>query len=1216
MGHVFVSHSEKDVAKVKEIVDGLECAGYPAWTFERDTLPGTSYLVQIQEAIEKCDAVILVATANSLASDQVAKEVVAAFERQKPFFPILLGITPSELKEGQPEWRHALGGTAFITVGTEGIRPCIDRVVNGLSAKGIGLGAARQTQNVTVPILSLPDPNLYAERTLAARRDIEGERKHVTVLFVSVTNLTIAKNEMDPETAHRLIVDCLALISEETRKFGGTVVQFLSNGVMAIFGAPTVLEDAPKRAVHAALGIRHRLNECADRLRSDWIEFSMRFGMDSGLALVGHEGEDPTTGYTVTGEPVDTAFRMMSLAQPDMILVSENTYCLTEGFFEFQSFGNEDESGRNQPIVAHFLLGASKAKTRLGVSVARGLTPFIGRRNELEQLIERFELSGGGQGQIVGIVGAPGVGKSRLLLQMRESLPHGRFVYLEGGCYHYGDSVPYLPLLQILRLYFGIEEGETESSAKRKMHERIQKLDPRLESFLPPLQEILSLKVSDEQYQKLDPPRKRERIIDAIRNLLLRQSQDLPLVLAVEDLHWIDRPSEEFLGHLVASISHNKILLVLLFRPQYRPPWFNKTNYRQIRVSEFSPETSVEMVHAMLGGVKATPELNELITTRSVGNPLFMEELIRSLLDGGAIQRNNGFYTLSFKASDIQIPATVQGIIDARIARLNTGPRKTLQVASVIGRGFSFPVLQNVMSGTEDLRSHLADLQAGEFIYEETPYPEPEYLFKHALTREVAYSSLLMKNRREIHHRIGRVIEDLYPNKLEEFYETLAYHYSRSDDLQKAVNYLKLSSLKAGSQNSLVEAIRFGKEAIDLLSHASQTDENKRKGIEMRLLLTGPLTATGWADEGLLLMEEGVELAEAVGDSTNLANFWGSMGVANAVRRNATRGIEYAEKAYKAARETGDLSLIATSCFELCLAYSVGDAHHRIVEIVPPVLKMLESAHMESRVDLGKYYNYNLYSVLQSYYGSSRAEMGDFEEGLRQCQQAIDLARGLGNVYSLGLVEFLGGMAFLAKGEVVKAIEQLERSAQFCEKGQLSVLLWMAPTVQGYAHLMSGEVEVARRFFEERIENYRRTQYATLISMNYYGLGLTCLQSGDIASAREYFKESLRLAVKHGEKAFEGMSMITLGGLTANEGPSQQAIAEEQTLTGMKILEDLRLRPLQAEACTILGRLFVEKGKTEKAFELLQKAKSLFQEMDMDNGLARVETALREIRSV
>ncbi len=673
MATIFISHSQHDVAVVTAITKGMEEAGYHTWYSERDLQSGASRTIQISEAIAQCEATVLVVSSRSVTSHQVTKEAVDASEKGKPLLPVLLDITPAQLQELQLGWWHAVSGTAIVGIGAGGIEDATVQIVELLKRHGLHPEMKTMASPILKAVASTPDkplPKSLADKILASRPSMEGERKQVTVLFADVTGFTSMAEKLDPEDTHNLISQALTFITEEVHRYEGTIAQFLGDGVMALFGAPIAHEDAPQRALHASMGIRKHLSEYARSLRPQGIEFNMRIGLNTGLVVVGRIGDDLTMEHTAMGDTVNLASRMQRSAQPGTIRVSENTYRLTEGYFDFKPLGPLRLKGRSSPVKAYQLGGFGRAKTRFGVSVVRGLTPFVGRKKELDHLLDCFELVKKGQGQVVGIVGEAGVGKSRLFRQMVEMLPREDYLYMEGECLHYGETVAYLPILGILRSYFGIEESDVAPVAKRYLRDRIARLDQKLESVLPPLCELLSLEVEDPQYTSLPPQQKREKTFEAIRSLLLRESRNRPLIIAIEDLQWIDKTSEEFLGQLMGRLPVAPIMLVLLYRPQYSNPWTSKTCYTQIRVDEMSPETSAEMVHAILRDGTAAPELRQLILSRGAGNPLFIEEFTRALLEKGYIRRSNGQYVLAVKPDEIQVPETVQGIIGARIDNL------------------------------------------------------------------------------------------------------------------------------------------------------------------------------------------------------------------------------------------------------------------------------------------------------------------------------------------------------------------------------------------------------------------------------------------------------------------------------------------------------------------------------------------------------------------
>ena len=644
-------------------------------------------------------------------------------------------------------------------------------------------------------------PKHLAEKILTQRSSIEGERKLVTVMFADVAGFTAMSEKLDPEDVHRIMDGCCRILVDEIHRLEGTVGEFRGDGVMALFGAPIAHEDHAQRACHAALAIQQALVPYGEEIKRNYgIDFRMRIGLNSGTVVVGAIGDDLRMDYTAMGDTTNLAARMETAAEPGSVLVSESTHRLAREFFEFAPLEPLQVKGKQEPVEAFRLLRPTEVDTRIGASVAKGLTRFVGRSREIETLREAFAKVESGEGQVIGLVGEAGVGKSRLLLEFRSLLPRDGYTYLEGQCLHYGGLIPYLPILDILRSFLGVKEGESEQVIRDRLKERIFGLDENLRQIIPPLQELLSLKVEDEVFGKLEPKQKREKTFEALRDLLIRGTQERPLVLAVEDLQWIDKTTEEFLSYMIGWLPRTRILLLLLYRPEYVHQWGSKSYYSMIGVGQLSTGASAELVAAILEGGEVVPELKELILSRAAGNPLFMEELTQSLLQNGSIRRTGDRFVLTRDIASAQVPDTVQGIIAARMDRLEESLKRIMQVAAVIGREFAFRLLETITEMKENLKSGLLNLQGLEFIYEKSLFPDLEYIFRHALVQEVAYNSLLIQRRKEIHEKIGRAIEQLYPERLEEFCEMLAYHYSKSGNPAKAYVYLKKSAGEGGPE--------------------------------------------------------------------------------------------------------------------------------------------------------------------------------------------------------------------------------------------------------------------------------------------------------------------------------------------------------------------------------------------------------------------------------
>jgi class 3 adenylate cyclase len=690
-----------------------------------------------------------------------------------------------------------------------------------------------------IPAINYSKPQSYTpkfleDKILKNRSALEGERKLVTVLFADVANYTSMAEKLDPEEVHEIMDAFFKILLDEIHHYEGTINQFTGDGVMALFGAPVSHEDHAQRACHAALAIQKTIGDYGLGLKNDRrLDFRMRIGLNSGPVIVGSIGDDLRMDYTAIGDTTNLASRMESMAKEGTILLSANTHKLVRDFFEFEPLGKLSVKGKEEAQAVYKLIRATSMQTRIEAAAAKGLTTFVGRSRQLQALKAAYEKIRSGAGQVIGLVGEAGVGKSRLLLELKNMLPKGEYTYIEGRCLQYGGNMLYLPILDIIRSYFGIEEGDRELIIKKKLLETLLQLDEKFKSHMPPLQDLLSLTIDDEKYPQLNPGQKKMYTFEAIRDFIIRNSQNRPLVLAVEDLHWIDKTSEEFLNYLIEWLPNAQILMVLLYRPEYAHQWGSISYYSKIVVDQLSMPTSAELVHAILEGNEVVPELRELILSRAGGNPLFVEELTCSLLENGSIRKKNHQYALTRKASEIQVPDTIQAIIAGRIDRVEENLKRIMQMASVIGREFAFRLLQAIMGVREELKSQLLNLQGLEFISEKRLFPELEYIFKHALTQEVAYRSLLQKRRREIHERIGEAIEALYPDRLEEYYELLAYHYGRSENKEKTFEYLDLANQKAAKLYAIEDAKVYFDEAMQLLDNLPDTEINKKRRISL-----------------------------------------------------------------------------------------------------------------------------------------------------------------------------------------------------------------------------------------------------------------------------------------------------------------------------------------------------------------------------------------------
>src|SRR5580765_529339 len=585
--------------------------------------------------------------------------------------------------------------------------------------------------------------------------------------------------DRDPEEARKLLDPVLEHMMEAVHRYEGTVNQVMGDGIMALFGAPVTHEDHAVRACYAALRMQESVRRYAEEVfRSHGVTVRIRVGLNSGEVVVRAIGSDLHMDYTAVGQTTHLAARMEQLADPGAIVIAPATLALAEGYVEVKSLGPVPVKGLADVVEVYEVTGAGQTRTRLQAAAGRGLTRFVGRDAELEQIRRALTLAGDGHGQLVALVGEPGVGKSRLVYEFTHSHRTQEWLILEASSVSYGKATSYLPVIDLRKAYCRVHDRETHREVREKVTGKLLTLDRALEPILPALLALLDVPVEDAPWQALDPAQRRQRTLDAVKRLLLRESQVQPLLVVFEDLHWIDAETQALLESLVESLPPARLLLLVNYRPEYQHRWASKTIYSQLRLDNLPTESAAELLAALLGPDPGLAPLTQMLVKR--GNPFFLEETVRTLVETAALAGERGAYRLTRPVEALQVPATVQTILAARIDRLPAEEKQILQAASVIGKHVPYALLAAIAEQSgEALRRGLAHLQEAEFLYETQLFPDLEHTFKHALTHEVTYGSLLQDRRRALHARIVHAIEISYPDRLAEHAEPLAHHAFR-----------------------------------------------------------------------------------------------------------------------------------------------------------------------------------------------------------------------------------------------------------------------------------------------------------------------------------------------------------------------------------------------------------------------------------------------------
>jgi len=684
-------------------------------------------------------------------------------------------------------------------------------------------------------------PKHLAERILTSKAALEGERKQVTILFADLKGSMELLADRDPEEARKILDPVLERMIEAVHRYEGTVNQVMGDGIMALFGAPIAHEDHAVRACYAALRMQASVRAFeAQLLRSQGVSIQIRVGMNSGEVVVRSIGSDLHMDYTAVGQSTHLAARMEQIARPGAILVTGDTLKLAEGYVDVSPLGLVPVKGVADPVEVFEVTGAGVVHSRMQALATRRLSRFVGRDSEIEHLRRALQQAGHGRGQLVAVIGEPGIGKSRLYYEFTRSHHVRDWLTLESGSVSYGKATPYLPVVDLLKAYFKIEDRDDQRQVREKITGKLLTLDRALEPSVPALLALFDVAFDDPEWHASDPRHRRQRTIDAVKRLLLTESRVQPLIVVFEDLHWMDSESEAFLDAFFESLPTARILVLVNYRPEHPHTWGRKSFYAQLRIDPLASASAEELLQALLGPDPELDALRRMLIDKTEGNPFFLEESVRALVETKALVGERGDYRLARAVQTLQIPATAQAVLAARIDRLSPEHKRLLQAASVIGKDVPFAVLRAIADQDDDaLRVALAELQATEFLYETRLFPDVEYTFKHALTHEVTYGSLLQDRRKALHARIVTAIEDIYRDRLGEHVELLAHHAVKGEVRDKAVVYVREAGTKAFVRSAYADAVNHFKGALELVAKLPADAERDRQELTV-LLALGP----------------------------------------------------------------------------------------------------------------------------------------------------------------------------------------------------------------------------------------------------------------------------------------------------------------------------------------------------------------------------------------
>jgi len=1062
------------------------------------------------------------------------------------------------------------------------------------------------------PRFASPDsytPKHLAEKILTSKSALEGERKQVTVLFADLKGSMELLADRDPEEARKVLDPVLERMMEAVHRYEGTVNQVMGDGIMALFGAPLAHEDHAVRACYAALDMQAAIRRYAEEVRrAQGVKVLIRVGLNSGEVVVRAIGSDLHMDYTAVGQTTHLAARMEQFADPGAILLTADTLRLAEGYVEVRSLGPVPVKGLDAPVEVYEIVAAGPLRSRLHAAAARGLTRFVGRETELEQLRRALGRAAISHGQVVAIVGEAGVGKSRLVWEVTHSHRTHGWSIVQAGSVSYGKATSYLPVIGLLKGYFQIEDRDEPRTIHEKVAGKLLTLDRALEPTLAAFLALLDVPVDEAQWQTLDPPQRRLRTLDAVKRLLIRESQVQPLLVVFEDLHWIDTETQTLLDSLVESLPTARVFLLVNYRPEYQHGWGSKSYYTQLRLDPLPPESVEELLQALLGDDPGMQPLRRLLIDRTEGNPFFLEESVWTLVETGVLVGERGAYRLAKAIQAALVPPTVQAVLAARIDRLPPEDKRLLQTASVIGKDVPFPLLEAVAEQPdEELRRRLAHLQAAEFLYEASLFPDLEFTFKHALTHQVAYSGLLQERRRAFHARIAEAIEALYPDRLSEQPDSLAYHAFRGELWEKAVIYLRRAGTKAAARLANREAVTRFQEALAALQRLPESRKTIEQAVDLLCDLRNADLQLGEHQRMIEHMRTAEPLAMVLNDQVRLAHVLSYASVNFHLAGDHDQAIGAGERALAITAGLGDIALEACATVRLAFPYYCHGDYRRALDLTRRNIEVLTGDFMYQA-----FTGPSLTSVLSRHWlVRCLSETGEFREALTRAKEAVRIAEAVDNANSLAFArEGLGGL-YLQRGDLSEAVAVLEAAVQLCRATDINQTFPWAAARLGLAYDLCGLASQSLRLREQAVESTKgfgeRSRIISLAGEGY-------LLDGQIGDATKLAEEALRLSRTSKERGFEAWALRLLGEISARRDPPEVERAESHYREALVLATELGMRPLVAHCHLGLGKLYRRTGKRQEAQEHLTTATTMYREMDMRFWLEKAEAEILEAK--
>jgi class 3 adenylate cyclase/tetratricopeptide (TPR) repeat protein len=1045
-------------------------------------------------------------------------------------------------------------------------------------------------------------PKHLAEKILTSKSALEGERKQVTILFCDIVESTRLAERLDPERMHELMDRALRLMAEAVHRYEGTVNQFLGDGLMALFGAPVALEDHALRAAQAALAIRETLAGYSEQLKHEHgVEIQLRVGLNTGLVVVGRIGDDLRMDYTAVGDATNLAARMQTLAEPGAILVTEATHRLIEGYVRSEPLGLTPIKGRGEPVAVFRITGRRRARRRFDVMAERGLTPLAGRDAELQLLHECLTRVKAGQGQVVTIVGDAGVGKSRLVHEFHRSLGGERVTWLEGHCMPYGQIAPYLPVLEGLRANFGIEEGDNQLQIEEKVRQGVRQVDAvGLEWTLPFLGELLT-SCEEPTLRHLEPKEKRKKTFEAMCALSAAGAQRRPLIIVQEDLHWIDKTSEDYLAFLVDRLAGLRVLLITTQRPGYAIRWADNAYHTQIALTLLGEREVETMVTGLLGIAELPGELVRLVQERAEGNPLFVEEITTSLQERGVLVRTNAGVSWA-RGAPVEFPSTVQDIIRARLDRLEDPLKRTAQTAAVIGREFGLGLLTRISELSAEVQGYLERLTHLELIHEKRLSPETEYVFKHAVIQDVAYQSLLLQRRKDLHTAIGAAIEELYADRLNDHAAILAYHYARSHRPDRAVGYALIAGDRAAKLYANAEATTHYEEALRILVTLPASPPRDELHVDATIKLASVATTRQHFERDLTNLDAALAVARRLDTQRRTAQVLYWIARTHYVRGNLTAAVQFAEQSLALGDTLPEDDVVVWPINLIGRIYTVLGDYAKATSMLQRCVPLFER--------LG---NLNELATASGILGVALAVTGQFQEALKFADQGLRIAQEIQNLPAQAADYYYRAWVYEQRGEWARVVDDCRAGLEVADRIPDPFRIYALTCLLGQGLFRLGEEQRGLESLQRGIRLAEELGTTYLLAWAVSWLCDAHLARGDGEAALACALRARSLVGTGTEFYGESLASRGYGEALYQSDPGRLEEADAHIRRAITIQEHHGMKPQLARSYVACARLLTARGDIDEAKDSLRKARDLFRTLEMQWDTKRLAEAFGEV---